>query len=160
MLDDAKGAWTDSLSKAFRAYQNGRPVQEVECIAPDIAGISRGKAMPAYKFAQDASSFLPVSIFYQTITGNYVDLDIENQWTETDMVLVPDMSTACAVPWVEDMTVQIINDNEKDIGLRHQRNGKEEACENKDQCGLSKCHSSKGSRYLTPGISSICKKVA
>jgi len=112
MKSDSSRNWTDSLSGAFKAYQAGRRLEEVECIVPDVAGISRGKAMPAHKFAQGGTSFLPSSIFYQTVTGNYVDMDIENQWTETDMVLIPDMSTACAVPWVDDVTVQIINDLE------------------------------------------------
>jgi len=104
--------WAQYLSDSFRSHQGDRRIEEVECIVPDIAGISRGKAMQAYKFAANGTSFLPVSIFYQTVTGNYVEMDIENQWTESDMVLKPDMATACAVPWADDVTVQIINDLE------------------------------------------------
>ena len=55
--------------------------------------------------------YLPDSIFYQTVTGSYVDMDeIENQYTEGDMVLKPDFSSATAAPWTGDVTLQIIHD--------------------------------------------------
>ncbi len=74
--------------------------------------MSRGKSMPDYKFSPDTTFFLPISLFYQTITGEYVDMEIENQWTEQDVVLRPDMATASAVPWAEDATLQVIADIE------------------------------------------------
>ncbi len=98
------------MPEAFRRYLNGRSIEEVEYIVPDMVGMSRGKSMQTGKWSKGGSSFLPTSIFYQTITGNYVDMDIQDQWTESDMVLEPDWSTACAVPWVDEVTVQIIND--------------------------------------------------
>ena len=97
---------------AFLDYQAGRSIEEVECIVPDLAGMSRGKSMPDYKFSPDTTFFLPISLFYQTITGEYVDMEIENQWTEQDVVLRPDMATASAVPWAEDATLQVIADIE------------------------------------------------
>jgi len=108
--------WVDSLPEAFINHQAGRRLYEVECMVPDMAGISRGKAMPAGKFAPDMRTFLPSSIFYQTITGGYADLEILDQWTEVDLVLVPDMSTACAVPWADDLALQIIHDVEDKHG--------------------------------------------
>ena len=102
--------WRDALPTAFRSYLDGRRLEEVECIVPDLAGTARGKAMPSYKFRPDESFYLPISLFYQTISGEYVDMDIENQWTEKDIVVVPDMSTASAVPWADDATLQIICD--------------------------------------------------
>lgn len=105
--------WGNSLPTAFRDYQAGRRIEEVECIIPDLAGMSRGKSMPIYKFSPDQTFFLPISLFYQTITGEYVDMEnIENQWTEYDIVLRPDMATASAVPWADDVTLQVINDLE------------------------------------------------
>ncbi len=104
--------WIDELPAEFTEYRNGRRIEEVECIIPDLAGMSRGKSMPSFKFDPDSTFFLPVSLFYQTITGDYVDMDIENQWTESDIILRPDMSTASAVPWADDVTLQIINDLE------------------------------------------------
>ena len=72
--------WLDALPDAFKAYSRGRDVDEVECIVPDLAGMSRGKAMPAKKFSPEYITYLPVSIFYQTISGEDVEMDIDNQW--------------------------------------------------------------------------------
>jgi glutamine synthetase len=105
-----KQNWLDELPEAFKAYAGGRDVDEVECIVPDLAGMSRGKAMPMKKFSPDHVIHLPVSIFYQTITGGDVEMDIDNQWAEGDLVLRPDMSTAKAVPWAKEPTLQVIHD--------------------------------------------------
>ena len=64
----------------------------------DIAGVSRGKAMPFAKFMREDRMFLPTSIFHQTIAGDYVDMDIANQWTESDMVLKPDYEAGDGEP--------------------------------------------------------------
>ncbi|WP_244530545.1 glutamine synthetase family protein [Salaquimonas pukyongi] len=104
--------WAEGLPAAAREWLNGRRVEEVECVISDFAGIARGKVMPARKFIETTRSFLPVSIFYQTITGEYSDYDTEESWTERDMVLVPDLHTAVASPWADDVTVQIIHDME------------------------------------------------
>jgi glutamine synthetase len=105
--------WLKSLPKAFQKYRGRTRIDEVECIIPDIAGMSRGKSMPLNKFHPDQTFLLPISLFYQTITGQYVDLpEIENQWMESDIVLRPDMSTASAVPWSEDISLQVIADLE------------------------------------------------
>jgi glutamine synthetase len=102
--------WQDALPDAFKAYCRGRVIDEVECIVPDLAGMSRGKAMPAKKFSPEYITYLPISIFYQTISGADVEMDIANQWAEGDMVLRPDMSTAKAVPWAKEPTLQVIHD--------------------------------------------------
>jgi glutamine synthetase len=109
-MDHHKQSWLDALPEAFKAYANGRTVDEVECIIPDLAGMSRGKAMPMKKFSPDHIIHLPVSVFYQTITGADVEMDIDNQWAEGDLVLRPDMSTAKAVPWAKEPTLQVIHD--------------------------------------------------
>lgn len=101
----------EQLPKAFHTWLNNRHVDDVECVIADIAGTARGKAMPARKFAKADSMYLPSSIFYQTITGEYVDLEgMQNQWTESDLVLLPDYSAATAVPWSEDVTLQVVHD--------------------------------------------------
>ena len=113
MSNNEKNDWVKELPKAFMAHKGTRKLEEVESIIPDIAGMSRGKTMPAHKFSSTGTTFLPISLFYQTISGEYVDMDdIENQWTEKDIVLRPDMTTATAVPWSEDASVQIINNIE------------------------------------------------
>lgn len=99
-----------NLPEAFQRWLNGRRIEEVECIIADLAGVSRGKAMPSNKFGRQEQMFLPLSIFYQTISGDYVDMKIRDQWTENDMVLIPDFSTAVCSPWAADITVQVIHD--------------------------------------------------
>jgi glutamine synthetase len=102
----------ERLPKAFRDWLAGRRVEEVECVVADIAGIARGKAMPAAKFARGDRMYLPTSVFYQTISGDWVTLPIVNQWNESDMVLVPDFAAAAASPWADDVTLQVIHDVE------------------------------------------------
>ena len=101
--------WTDNLPEAARSYVAGRKYDEVECIVSDIAGVARGKAMPASKFAKQASFFLPNSIFLQTITGEWADNPV-GAYTEPDMVMVPDFTTATVAPWTADVTLQVIHD--------------------------------------------------
>ncbi len=104
------------LPQALIDWLDGRKVEEVECIVSDIVGIGRGKAMPARKFFRAQPMYLPSSIFYQTITGNYAEVDIPHAWTEADLVLKPDYSTARAVPWTSDITMQVIHDLETQDG--------------------------------------------
>jgi len=104
-------AYVAKMPGSVPDWLDGRRVEEVECVIGDIAGISRGKAMPSKKFNREERVFMPQSIFYQTIDGQYVDMeDIENQWTEADMVLKPDYATATAAPWAGDVTLQVIHD--------------------------------------------------
>ncbi|WP_343563938.1 glutamine synthetase family protein [Kiloniella sp. b19] len=100
--------------EALRSWMRERDIDEVECLTCDLAGIARGKAMPANKFAEMRSNYLPVSIYYQSITGDYADLDRDDEWTETDMCLVPVLSTLRTVPWAKYPTLQVIHD------LQHQ----------------------------------------
>ncbi|MBL4807909.1 MAG: glutamine synthetase [Rhodobacteraceae bacterium] len=105
-------AYVSKMPEALQEWLDGRRIEEVECIIGDIPGISRGKAMPSKKFSRNERVFMPQSIFFQTIDGNYVDMDIKNQWTEADMLLIPDYSTATAAPWAGDVTIQVIHDVE------------------------------------------------
>ncbi len=107
--------WTEKLPEAARDFIGGRRVDEVECIIADIAGVARGKAMPASKFAKQTSYFLPNSIFLQTITGEWAD-NPSGAFTEPDMILVPDFSTATAAPWTADVTLQVIHDAQDQSG--------------------------------------------
>ncbi len=68
--------FSDNVDEAERRAQlllwlRERQIEEVECIVPDLAGVARGKVMPAVKFADMQPSHLPISIFWQTITGGY-----------------------------------------------------------------------------------------
>ena len=53
-------------------------IEEVECLVPDMAGIARGKIIPAEKFISGkraAGLRIPESVFIQTVTGGYPDDD-------------------------------------------------------------------------------------
>ncbi|MCR8723063.1 glutamine synthetase family protein [Frigidibacter sp. ROC022] len=108
--------WIDRLPDAAQRYLEGRRLDEVECIVADLSGIARGKAMPASKFARQTHFYLPNSIFLQTITGDWAD-DAESGYTEPDMVLTPDFSTASAAPWTADITLQVIHDIHDQAGV-------------------------------------------
>ncbi|MDO5604018.1 MAG: glutamine synthetase family protein [Paracoccus sp. (in: a-proteobacteria)] len=101
--------WLESAPRAAQDYAAGRRLDEVECIVADIAGVARGKAMPASKFARQEKFYLPNSIFLQTITGEWAD-NPAGAFTEPDMILTPDYSTATAAPWTADFTLQVIHD--------------------------------------------------
>ncbi|ARC89965.1 glutamine synthetase family protein [Rhodovulum sp. MB263] len=101
--------WRDQLPEAALTYLEGRRLDEVECIVADLAGVARGKAMPAAKFATQTRFYLPNSIFQQTITGDWADIE-GRAFTEPDMILTPDFSTASAAPWASDCSLQVIHD--------------------------------------------------
>ncbi len=109
------GDWLKTLPEAAQSYLHGHRLDEVECLVSDLAGVARGKAMPASKFATQSHFYLPNSIFLQTITGDWVDKEGES-WTEPDMILKPDLSTATAAPWTGDWTLQVIHDIENQDG--------------------------------------------
>ena len=102
--------WLEELPPAAREYLEGKRLDEVECIIPDLPGIARGKAVPATKFARQEYFHLPDSIFYQTITGEWGDAAGVDGFIEKDMILRPDISTATAAPWTGDWTLQVIHD--------------------------------------------------
>lgn len=102
--------WLKTAPDAAGAYLDGKRLDEIECLISDLSGIARGKAMPASKFATQAQFYLPNSIFFQTITGDWGEAAGEEGFTEPDMVLKPDYSTATAAPWTGDVTLQVIHD--------------------------------------------------
>lgn len=97
-------------SAAIRTWLRDHRIEEVECAVPDLAGVARGKVMPAEKFADLRPTYLPVSIFWQTITGGYAEIEDEMLYTEGDMLLVPDIGTIRSAPWASSPTGQVIHD--------------------------------------------------
>ncbi len=86
-------------------------VEEVECVTPDFAGIGRGKVMPAAKFTRTTPTYLPTSLFFLTITGEYPDFEgFASYDIDADLALRPDLATTRAVPWASDRSVQVIHD--------------------------------------------------
>ena len=98
---------TSDIHQFFREHG----ISEVEAIIPDMAGIARGKIMPAEKFAEDEGMRLPESIFLQTVTGDYpFDTSAAMSPAEIDIVLKADARTVRVVPWAAEPTAQVIHD--------------------------------------------------
>jgi glutamine synthetase len=95
---------------AIRQWNMERGITEVEAIIPDMAGVARGKIMPAEKYSETEGIRLPEAIFLQTVTGDYPDDERAIHPAEIDIRLLPDPSTIRLVPWAADPTAQLIHD--------------------------------------------------
>ena len=87
-------------------------ITEVECLVPDMAGIPRGKILPAAKFLATIDSGtlrLPDSVFGQMVTGAHAETE-QTTYQSPDMVLKPDAETIRVVPWYQEPTAQVICD--------------------------------------------------
>jgi glutamine synthetase len=96
----------------LKEWLKERRITEVELLVPDMAGIARGKILPTSKFLAglDHDTLrLPESIFGQMVTG--ADAETEAlTYQAPDMILVPDASTICVVPWYREPTAQVVCD--------------------------------------------------
>ena len=99
------------MANEIQQFFRDHGISEVEAIIPDMAGIARGKIMPAEKFAEDEGMRLPESIFLQTVTGDYPpDTSEAMSPAEIDIVLRADSKTVRVVPWTAEPTAQVIHD--------------------------------------------------
>jgi glutamine synthetase len=99
------------MATEIQQFFRDHGIAEVEAIIPDMAGIARGKIMPAAKFAEDEGMRLPESIFLQTVTGDYPpDTTQAMSQAEIDIVLKADAKTVRVVPWAAEPTAQVIHD--------------------------------------------------
>ncbi|MFN4272671.1 MAG: glutamine synthetase family protein [Aliihoeflea sp.] len=98
--------------KEASSWLEWRGIEDIECIAPDQAGVARGKMMPSKKFTSNTSLALPSAVFMTTISGRYPDDSGDFTYPEADgdLKLLPDLSTLCEVPWESDPTAQVICD--------------------------------------------------
>jgi len=89
-----------------------RGIEDIECITPDLAGVPRGKMMPSSKFTSNTSLALPSAIYRHTISGEYPEETgaFKYDSRDSDIKLVPDLSTLSVVPWETDPTAQVICD--------------------------------------------------
>jgi len=108
-LDISPELENNSISELYDWIRKKR-VDEVECVTPDMAGVARGKVMPASKYIKESEIRLPISLFMATITGEYPEVESEGYDVDADIYLAPDISTARAVPWANDPSIQIIHD--------------------------------------------------
>ena len=100
------------MTQKLKEWLSERTITEVECLVPDIAGIPRGKILPAEKYhkvLQGSGLRLPEYVFGQTVTGDYHDSIVLNA-AVGDIVLKPDEKAAYLVPWYSEPTAQIIHD--------------------------------------------------
>ncbi|MEM9278890.1 MAG: glutamine synthetase, partial [Pseudomonadota bacterium] len=107
-LDISPELENDSIGELYEWIRANR-VDEVECVTPDMAGVARGKVMPASKYIKESEMRLPISLFMATITGEYPDVEAEGYDIDADIYLAPDISTARAIPWANDPSIQIIH---------------------------------------------------
>ena len=59
---------------AIETFLKDRKIEEVECLVPDMAGIGRGKILPAERFLSGMKKNglrIPEALFVQTVTGDY-----------------------------------------------------------------------------------------
>ncbi len=100
---------------AIEEFLKEHRIEEVECLVPDMAGIARGKILPADRFVQGMKTNglrIPEAVFVQTVTGDYppsADDTVISPATQ-DVFLVPDQDTVRVVPWYQEPTAQVICD--------------------------------------------------
>ncbi|MEJ2604494.1 MAG: glutamine synthetase family protein [Gammaproteobacteria bacterium] len=82
-------------------------IEDVEAFVPDMAGAARGKVIPADKFTEQSMK-MPEAVFAQTISGEYIDDDTNQE--DRDMILVPDYDTLRPVPWAVDTAASVFLD--------------------------------------------------
>ena len=98
--------------KAIEEFLREHKIEEVECLVPDMAGIARGKILPAGKFLKGMKSHglrIPDTVFVQTVTGGYPEEDVTPA-EAGDCWLTPDPETIRIVPWYGEPTAQVICD--------------------------------------------------
>ncbi len=98
------------MASSIQQFFKDHGISDVEAIIPDMAGVARGKIMPAEKFAEDEGMRLPEGIFLQTVTGEYPEDDSAISPSEIDIVLKADPRTVRVVPWAAEPTAQVIHD--------------------------------------------------
>lgn len=89
-------------------------IAEVECLIPDLNGVLRGKVLPAAKLLQsqrDGTLRLPSSVFAVTVTGEYADVEGDDEaFSDPDMVLRPLVDTARVAPGMKTPTAFVFAD--------------------------------------------------
>ena len=98
---------------SIETFLKDRKIEEVECLVPDMAGIARGKILPAERFVEGMKKNglrIPEALFVQTVTGDYPRDDTVTSPATSDVYLTPDPETIRVVPWYPEPTAQVICD--------------------------------------------------
>ena len=93
------------ISEWFKEHD----IEEIEVIVPDMAGVARGKMLPAEKFIEQSTMRLPESVFTQTVTGEFLNEPVINP-ADRDILVRPDLNTLRRLPWTKDPAATVIND--------------------------------------------------
>ncbi len=101
--------WIDQLPEAAANSSTGASWTRSNAWSPTWRASPAARRCRRPSSASKSTFYLPNSIFLQTITGDWVD-DEGESFTEPDMILTPDYSTATAAPWTADWTLQVIHD--------------------------------------------------
>lgn len=102
------------------AWLTDHQIDDVEAFVPDIAGIPRGKIIPAARFpSMVAGDGLRINeqMLTQMVNGAFPEEDWVTDELGKDLRLVPDLSTLRIVPWMENPTAQVICDPYRDQTL-------------------------------------------
>ena len=91
----------------LRRWLQERRIEDVEAFVPDMAGVARGKVLPADTFGTGDLK-MPEGVFAQTISGDYI-VNPDNV-EDRDTLLRPDPSTLRVVPWAADPAASIFLD--------------------------------------------------
>jgi glutamine synthetase len=87
-------------------------IAQVEVMTPDVAGLPRGKILPAEELvAAVASNTLrfPSSLYCITVDGGFVEYEDFGD-IEEDLLLIPDVNTLCTAPELATPTASVICD--------------------------------------------------
>ncbi|HHI82677.1 MAG TPA: glutamine synthetase [Rhizobiales bacterium] len=115
-------------AKHFEEWLSARKIDEVECLVPDMAGIARGKILPAAKFLKGTVARglrIPEDIFILAVTGAYWPDGNTTDEGGIDIYMTPDPATVQQVPWYGEPTAEVICDchyadgSPVDISPRH-----------------------------------------
>lgn len=98
------------LPSQLRNWLDDNNIEEIEAVVPDMAGVAKGKIVPAKKYQDEVGLRLPETIFAQTVDGNY-----PSQWdvlgeADSDIFLKPDPATVRMVPFAAEPSAVILHD--------------------------------------------------
>lgn len=102
-----------SLPKDLCAWLARHNIDEIEALVPDLTGSAKGKIIPCAKYQADAGLRMPVSLFGQTVDGDYVEpLYEEGLMTEadSDIFLLPDADSVRLMPFTPEPSATLIHD--------------------------------------------------
>ena len=98
---------------SIEKFLKDNKIEEVEILVPDMAGIARGKILPAERFVEGMKKNglrIPEALFVQTVTGDYPREDTVTDPATSDVYLTPNPETIRIVPWYLEPTAQVICD--------------------------------------------------